>query len=57
MTWSFNNTTLNLHPMNDTEEQRTLTKQEEILSEQAAEQAVYDEMVAFEERFLASMER
>ena len=43
--------------MNDTEEQRTLTKQEEILSEQAAEQAVYDEMVAFEERFLASMER
>jgi hypothetical protein len=57
MTWSFNNTTLNLHPMNNTEEQRTLTKQEEILSEQAAEQAVYDEMVAFEERFLASMER
>jgi len=40
---------------NDTEEQRT--KQEEIKAEQAAEQAVYDDMMAFEERFLASMER
>ena len=37
--------------------QELITKQEEIESEQAAEQSVYDDMMAFEERFLASMER
>ena len=41
--------------MNETDEQRI--RHEELLSEQAAEQAVYDEMAAFEERFVASMVR